>query len=200
MKKQVLLLALLFSASYQFAFSEGLLGKNYWGLSYETADVSNIDIWGVTAHYNRNLFTDPDYSYDLNIQLSHAELEEFSVDVEATGLEAGLVIFADSTKEMTPFLGVSVGYGEGSVLGNSDGSFKYEVTVGGEWKASERFIITPYASYFDYTSVPNGDDFEVGVDLNFWVSEMVSVGLDYSNVSASGTSLDVFSVFFRKRF
>lgn len=200
MKKKILLLTTLLAANYQLASSEGVLGKNYWGLSYETADVANVDIWGVTAHYNRNLFTDTDYSYDLNVQLSHAELDQFSIDVEATGVEASIVIFSATEKELTPFLGLSAGYGEGSILGNDDGSFKYQVSVGGEWKASERFTITPYAKYFNYTSIPDGDDFEVGIDLNLWVTEEVSVGLDYSNISASGTNLDVFSAFFRKKF
>lgn len=200
MKNRILLSSFALVLNLQLGECEGLLGQKYWGLSYENATVADVDLWGVSAHYNRKLFTDSTYSYDLNVQISHAELDVPNIDAKADGIEAGLVVYSDRSSEVKPFLGLSAGYGEGSVFGFNEDSFKYQISIGGELKASERFIVTPYAKYFDYTSIDEGDDFEVGVEASFWATQNVNIGLDYSNISALGESLNIYSLFFRKKF
>lgn len=182
------------------ADARGLLGETYLSGSYDSGSVEDVDLWGLSFGYNKPIARDREYSYDLNLAASFAELDESGIDADGKGLEAGLVVFPNKEMELKPFIAAHVGYGEATGFGLSEDSFLYRISVGGEWRASERFVIVPLVSYFDYTEVDEGDDVTVGVSGNFWIDDHNNVGLGFERTSRSGLRLDVVSLTYRFAF
>lgn len=182
------------------AEARGLLGETYLSGSFDSGSVEDVDVWGLSFGYNRPVAQDREYSYDLNLAASFAELDESGIDADGKGLEAGLVVFPNKEMEVRPFVAAHVGYGEATAFGLSEDSFLYRISVGGEWQASERFVIVPVVSYFDYTEVDEGDDVTVGVSGNFWIDDHNNVGIGFERTSRSGLHLDVVSVIYRFAF
>lgn len=200
MIKQAILLTIIFALAITNASAKGLLGEQYFGISYDIGTVEDIDLWGVSLEYNRQLGSDNLYAYDLHVAASYSEIDESGVDVDGKEIDFGIVVYPLQEFELKPFIAASGGYGEASLLGDSDGSFKYQVTIGGEWKPSEAFTITPYWTYFDYTSLDEGDDSVVGIQGSLWLKEKYNIGFDYSHTSVSGSDLDVVSIIYRQSF
>lgn len=200
MKKRNALVLIPLALLTTHVSAKGLLGEKYFGASYDIGTIEDIDLWAVSFEYNRPLGADNKYAYDLNLSASYAELEEFGVTVDGQDIDLGLVIYPTEDFELKPFLGLSAGFGKAALLGESDDSFKYQVTIGGEWKHSEAFTITPYWSYFDYTSLEGGGKSVVGIEGSLWVKEQHNIGIDYSRLSIDGYHLDVLSFIYRRSF
>ena len=179
------------------AQAKGLLGETYITGSFDSGSVEEVDAWGLSFGYNKPIAQDREYSYDFNLSAYFAELDEAGIDADGKGLEAGLVVFPNKEMEVRPFIAAHVGYGELAAFGLSDDSFLYRVSVGGEWQASERVVLTPTVSYFDYTELADGDDVTVGVSGSFWIDDHNNVGLGFERTSRSGLHADVVSVTYR---
>lgn len=200
MKTNLILLLLALSLTASPLAAQGLLGEHYFGAAYENGDAEDIEAVGGRLLYNRPLFADREYGYDLSVHASYAEVERNATDTDTVGLEAGLVIYPIENMELKPFLSAHVGFGEPIALGSTHQSFVYRVTLGGEWRASERLSFTPRVTYFDYIDAPEGDDITLGIDGDLWLDARNSVGVGFSRTSDQGFDFDVFSVQYRHAF
>lgn len=180
--------------------AKGLLGENYFGAAYDVGSIEDLDLWGVSFLYNQQLGADNEYAYDLHVSASYAELDEPGASLDGKEIQFGLVVYPNKTFELKPFIALSAGYGEATLFGDSDDSFLYQASIGGEWKPSNNFTITPYWSYFDYTSVENGDDSVLGIQGSLWLQDKYNVGIDFSRMSVEGFNLDVVSIIYRQSF
>lgn len=190
LKTFALLSCLLAGSISHTLHSQGLLGERHISLSYVDTSDDLISGQGFGIVYNQHLFDDSQFGYDLNIGAGYAELDDdFGIgDVDGQEIDLGLVIYPLEEMELRPYISAGIGYGEASLLGETDGSFKFNASIGGEWRLSERFLVTPYFQYLDYTDIDDGDQYEFGLNGDVWLNKVMAIGLGYARTST--TSID----------
>lgn len=192
--KNIVIFGILLTAIAPVGFARGLLGERYFAVGYQDGNIEDIDLRGFGVGYNQSFAEEESYGFDFNVSASYAELDEFGVSADAKEIAAGIVMYPTKQLEIKPFLGIHAGLGEATVLGFSDDSFMYRISIGGEWEIGERFSITPVASYIDYTDIVEGDETSVGVEAHVWVSSNSGIGIGVNRISDSGVDLDVVSI------
>ncbi|MCH6257735.1 hypothetical protein MLD52_14345 [Puniceicoccaceae bacterium K14] len=188
--------------------AEGLLGKKYFEIVYKTGNLTNsfsdgdIDVWGVNTRLNIPLANeDETVSYDAFISLSHAEIDDSTIDGDGQEIDLGIVFYNSNSKfqdiEFKPFLALSGGYADGTIFEYSDKSFIYTATAGIEFPIDNFITITPYFRYVNIVELEDGDDTIAGIDFNFWITKRSNIGINWEQVSNSGSTLDVYGFAFR---
>lgn len=202
MKKQLLFGVSLLVAGPSISWAKDVLGDRYFSASIQSGDLEGLSFLGATATFNKPLFEEQDYSYDLNVSLGYSSDQESGIDLAGLVGLAGIVVFPTKEMEFKPYLSAHIGYQEESFDGFNDGSFTYRIGVGGEWHVGERFSIIPNATFIKFTEVSDENFWEYGISGNLWIDDKNSIGIGFSRFDYGDLDIeqDTVSGFYRLSF
>lgn len=212
MIKKILFFVLAIPTAFStFLQAEGLLGKRYLELSYQSGNITSdalegdVDTWGAKARINIPLKTESEtFEYDFFVNVQHAEIDETDIDADGDEIDFGLTFYTTTNKfqnfEFKPFLSLAGGYADGSLFDESDESFIYSATAGIEIPIDSAITITPYLRYVDIVEIDDGSDQIVGLDLSVWLNKHNSVGFQWEQIGKLGVTFNSYSFAYRLGF
>jgi len=160
-------------------------------LSFSESSDTNPDLEANSSaiKYNTNLNTDG-VGIDLFVTAALSRLEEPYKSDQAAVL-VGLNFYPSTDGKIRPFIGIAAGYLEGDY---NVSSFEYAIGFGVEFQVTEDFLITPSISYLDLTEYSNADEVNYSIELSYWVTEQISIGLAYTYTDEDLITLNTYGI------
>jgi hypothetical protein len=156
----------------------GLLGQNYMGVffAYSDLDKGPPDVartWGFIANRPTEVA-----NLDASFKYSYTGMNILGADAHTSEVSVGATAYVPLSVAR-PFIEVNAGWGFiNGGFGNSTNSFSFLIGTGVEIQLAPRFVLTPYASYHEFTRLTsNSGSWTYGVKGTFRIAQQFSASL-----------------------
>ena len=186
------------------ASGDGLLGKKYFQVGYQSFDLEGANAWGAGVGINIPQTVSADkYSFDLNASLMYLEDDEEGGSVSVQTGAVGLTIYSSDENfadtRFNPYLNFSVGYGEFKVDIPDLIGYQISASIGVELIASDVITIKPFFGYTEVDKLNDGGE-AFGIELSIWLSEQSNFAVEYEHASESGIDINGIGIAYRRGF
>lgn len=174
-------LAMVGAAAAAVAQSGDLIGARYAAveLDYSTWDDGGHLFGGVVTLNVPSTIK----GLDLGISAGYGDGGVDDIDVNEVGGDVYGVYYS-KLNGFTPYLRGSIGYARAKAeymgYSESDTSFTYSIGAGVEVPLTEKASLDLHVAYSDATNVDEGDSIDMGLGLNYAISEKISLRVGYS--------------------
>jgi hypothetical protein len=156
----------------------GLLGQNYMGVSFAYTDLdkgppSIARTWGFIANRPSEVA-----NLDASFKYSYTGMNAFGLEARTNEFSIGATAYLPLAVAR-PFVEGNVGWGFiNSGNGNTADSFSFLIGTGVEIQLAPRFVLTPYASYHEFTRLTtNSGVWNYGAKATFRIAKQFSASL-----------------------
>jgi hypothetical protein len=177
------LLLLCFSSS--FSFSKSKFGDYYlgFGLDFiEAGDTTTFEGEGLSLFANSLASNEADF----HITLDYAKLDGTASEETIWNLGLDYIYhlddFSGADGMFRPYLGIGIGYlDDSSGISLADDGFSWNLQAGTEILFTDEVSLALGAKFFGLLSDFSETDFDLGIDLIWWINDVHGVSLGYSH-------------------
>jgi hypothetical protein len=156
----------------------GLLGQNYMGVSFAYTDLDKgpagvARTWGFVANRPTEAA-----NVDASFKYNYTGMNALGIEAHTSEFAIGATGYIPLSVAR-PFVEANLGWGfinAGS--GNTTDSFSFLIGTGVEIQLAPRFVLTPYASYHEFTRLTsNSGTWNYGVKATFRIAQQYSASV-----------------------